>query len=185
MRFLNNPDGNNPTANLFYFITNTIRLPYISFCSPKKILSFSLSPSQSTDKGVKTTTRSVRMLQYTHQCAHVTCFQSRYAILSMIQRNLPPESPATMESVEGRSNKSALDTRRPSPSPSPIALSAQPDHVPHDLSNQRSCAADPLLSLRPDFHRATTQANTATHHMLFLESCLEGSLVPIVAYSLG
>ena len=81
------------------------------------------------------------------------------------QRNLPPDSPATMESVECRSNKFALDARRPSRSP--IALSAQPDHVPQDLSNQRSracgsCATDSLLSLRPDFHRATAQANTAT-----------------------
>ena len=86
-----------------------------------------------------------------------------------------------MESVEGRSNKFALDARRRSPSP--IALSAQPDHVPQDLSNQRSradgsCVADSLLSLCRDFHRATAQANIATHHMLFLESCLEGSQVP-------
>ena len=98
------------------------------------------------------------------------------------QRNLAPETSATMENVGGRvsNSNSASDAR---PSPSPLALTAVPDHVPQDLSNQRSRvdvsnAAASLLSLRRDFHRASAQSAVAAHHLSFLESCLEDALVP-------
>ena len=96
------------------------------------------------------------------------------------QCNLPPEVSTAMENVEGRNSKSASDARV---SPSPLSLTAKPDHVPQDLPNQRSRvdgsnAAESPLSLCRDFHRATAQSSVASHRLHFLESCLEDSLIP-------
>ena len=100
-------------------------------------------------------------------------------------RGYPPEPQGRGE--VGSADGEASPPRGASPPPgfARVDYGHGSGHSAHqDSTSRRSptsttpATREDLLSLRRDYHRAATQTLSATHHLAFLETCLEDSIVP-------